>query len=259
MVNAKIRENIPLKEYRDLPIEEAKKLGAIALFGEKYGDKVRVVQFGSSVEFCGGCHVKATGQIGMVRIISESSIAAGVRRIEAVTGKAVEDVLDKLQDTMNELRTFFNNAPDLVSTIKKHIEENAELRKAVEDFKAQKAIEFKKQLIDKSVTEHGMKVISAVCPLDSQSVKDIAFQLRAQFTDHLVVAIGSLADEKPGLTVALSDDMVKEGKNAGSIIREAARLIQGGGGGQPHFATAGGKNPDGLQDAVNKIVELAIG
>ena len=259
LVNAKIRENIPLKEYRDLPIEEAKKLGAIALFGEKYGDKVRVVQFGSSVEFCGGCHVKATGQIGMVRIISESSIAAGVRRIEAVTGKAVEDFLDKLQDTMNELRTFFNNAPDLVNTIKKHIEENAELRKAVEDVKAQKAIEFKKQLIDKSVTEHGVKVISAVCPLDSQSVKDIAFQLRAQFTDHLVVAIGSLADEKPGLTVALSDDMVKEGKNAGSIIREAARLIQGGGGGQPHFATAGGKNPDGLQDAVNKIVELAIG
>ena len=257
MVNEKIRANIPLQEYRDLPIEEAKKLGAIALFGEKYGDKVRVIQFGTSVEFCGGCHVQRTGNIGMVRIISESSIAAGVRRIEAITGKAVEDTLDKMQDTLAELRSFFNNAPDLVSTIRKYIDENSDLKKTVEEYREQKVQEIKKVLIDKSQDVNGIQVISGVCPIDAQSAKDIAFQLRGQFTEHLVVAIGAGLDEKPNLTLSLSDDMVGEGKNAGKIIREAARLIQGGGGGQPHFATAGGKNPDGLQDAVNKMVELA--
>ena len=257
MVNEKIRANIPLQEYRDLPIEEAKKLGAIALFGEKYGDKVRVIQFGTSVEFCGGCHVQRTGNIGMVRIISESSIAAGVRRIEAITGKAVEETLDKMQDTLAELRSFFNNAPDLVSTIRKYIDENSDLKKTVEEYREQKVQEIKKVLIDKSQDVNGIQVISGVCPIDAQSAKDIAFQLRGQFTEHLVVAIGAGLDEKPNLTLSLSDDMVGEGKNAGKIIREAARLIQGGGGGQPHFATAGGKNPDGLQDAVNKMVELA--
>ena len=256
-VNEKIRANIPLQEYRDLPIEEAKKLGAIALFGEKYGDKVRVIQFGTSVEFCGGCHVQRTGNIGMVRILSESSIAAGVRRIEAITGKAVEDTLDKMQDTLNELRSFFNNAPDLVSTIKKYIEENSDLKKTVEAYKEQKAQEVKASLIEKSHELNGIRVVSGVCPIDAQSAKDIAFQLRGQFTDRLVVAIGAGLDEKPNLTMSLSDDLVAEGKNAGKIIREAARLIQGGGGGQPHFATAGGKNAEGLQDAVNKMVELA--
>ena len=256
-VNEKIRANIPLQEYRDLPIEEAKKLGAIALFGEKYGDKVRVIQFGTSVEFCGGCHVQRTGNIGMVRILSESSIAAGVRRIEAITGKAVEDTLDKMQDTLSELRSFFNNAPDLVNTIKKYIEENSDLKKTVEAYKEQKAQEVKASLIEKSHEVNGIRVVSGVCPIDAQSAKDIAFQLRGQFTDRLVVAIGAGLEEKPNLTMSLSDDLVADGKNAGKIIREAARLIQGGGGGQPHFATAGGKNVDGLQDAVNKMVELA--
>ena len=258
MVNEKIRENIPLQEYRDLPIEEAKKLGAIALFGEKYGDKVRVIQFGTSVEFCGGCHVKRTGQIGMVRIISESSIAAGVRRIEAVTGKAVEDMLDQLQDTLNEMRNFFNNAPDLVATVRRHIEENSDLKKTVEEFKAKEAAALKAQLIEKHETRNGVKIIAGVYLIDPQSAKDIAFQLRGQFTDHLLVVLGTEHDGKPMLTVSLSDDLVAEGKSAGTIVREAARLIQGGGGGQPHFATAGGKNPDGLQDAVNKVVELAL-
>ncbi len=258
LVNAKIRADIPLQEHRDLPIAKAKELGAIALFGEKYGDKVRVIQFGSSVEFCGGCHVSSTGKIGMVRIVSESSIAAGVRRIEAITGKAVEDMIDRVQDTMNELRSFFNNAPDLVSAIKKHIEENSELKKTVETFKEQKVAEVKHTLIEKSVDMNGIKVISGVCPIDAQGAKDIAFQLRAQFPENLVVALGVGLDSKPSLTLSLSDDLVSEGKNAGTIIREAAKLIQGGGGGQPHFATAGGKNSEGLQDAVNKIVELSV-
>ena len=257
IVNAKIREDIPLQEYRDVPIEEAKKLGAIALFGEKYGDKVRVIQFGDSVEFCGGCHAKSTGRIGMVRIISESSIAAGVRRIEAITGKAVEEFLDKAEDSLRDLRTLFNNAPDLMATVKKCIEDNAELRKTVQEFKSVKVQEFKNEMIEKAHEAGGVKVISGVYPMDAQGAKDIAFQLRSQFPTGLVVAIGGVAEGKPNLTIALSDDLVKDGKNAGQIIREAAKLIQGGGGGQPHFATAGGKNSEGLRQAVEKITELA--
>ena len=257
IVNEKIRANIPLEEFRDTPIEEAKKLGAIALFGEKYGDKVRVVKFGTSVEFCGGCHAQATGQLGMVRIISESSIAAGVRRIEAITGKKVEEMLDKAQDLLSDLRNLFNNAPDLMATIQKAIEENKELQAQVDDFRAQKAQEFKKSLIEQAQTINGVKVICGVLPIDPQSVKDMAFQLRTQFPEQLLVAIACASAGKPTLTVALSDDLVKEGKNAGQLVREAAKLMQGGGGGQPHFATAGGKNPDGMKAAVDKVIELA--
>ena len=257
IVNAKIREDIPLKEYRDYPIEEAKKLGAIALFGEKYGDKVRVVQFGSSVEFCGGCHAQSTGRLGMVRIISESSIAAGVRRIEAVTGKAVEDMLDKMQDFMVDLKGLLNNAPDLIATVQRAIAENKELQSQVDEFKAQKAQQLKQILIEKARDVNGVKVISGVLPMEAQHVKDIAFQLRGQFAERLLVVIGSEAAGKPTLTVSISDDLVAEGKNAGQYVREAGKLIQGGGGGQPHFATAGGKNPEGLKAAVDKIIELA--
>ncbi len=257
IVNEKIREDIPLKEYRDYPIEEAKKLGAIALFGEKYGDRVRVVQFGSSVEFCGGCHASSTGRLGMVKIISESSIAAGVRRIEAITGRGVEDMLDSMQDLVSDLKALFNNAPDLMSTIKKAISENKELQAQVDEFKAQKAQEFKQSLIEKARDINGVKVMSAVLPLDAQNAKDIAFQLRGQFTERLLVVIGSIAQGKPTLTVSLSDDLVKEGKNAGALVREAGKLIKGGGGGQPHFATAGGKDAEGVQAAVTKIIELA--
>ena len=257
IVNAKIRQDIPLKEYRDYPIEEAKKIGAIALFGEKYGDRVRVVQFGTSVEFCGGCHASSTGCLGMVKIISESSIAAGVRRIEAITGKGVEDMLDGMQDFVADLKSLFNNAPDLMATIQKAISENKELQAQVDSFKAQKAQEYKKALIEKARDINGVKVMSSVFPLDAQNAKDIAFQLRGQFADHLLVVIGSVDNGKPTLTVSLSDDLVKEGKNAGALVREAGKLIKGGGGGQPHFATAGGKDPDGLQAAVTKIIELA--
>jgi alanyl-tRNA synthetase len=257
IVNDRIRQNIPLQEFRDTPIEEAKQLGAIALFGEKYGDKVRVVKFGSSVEFCGGCHAKATGQIGMVRIMSESSVAAGVRRIEAITGAKVDEMLDQMQDFMTDLKTLFNNAPNLMQTIEKAISDNKELQAQVDEFKAQKAGQYKEELINKAKEIGGVKVISGVLPIDAQNAKDMAFQLRAQFPENLVVAIGCSSSGKPNLTVALSDDLVKEGKNAGQMVREAGKLIQGGGGGQPHFATAGGKNIDGLKQAVDKVVELA--
>ena len=257
IVNDRIRQNIPLQEFRDTPIEEAKQLGAIALFGEKYGDKVRVVKFGSSVEFCGGCHAKATGQIGMVRITSESSVAAGVRRIEAITGAAVEKLMDDAQDLQNDLRALFNNTPNLLDTISKAISENKELQAQVEEFKAQKAAQLKEAIISKAQDINGTKVISGVLPIDPQNAKDIAFQLRAQFPERLLVAIGCAAGGKPTLTVAFSDDLVKEGKHAGQIVREAGKLIQGGGGGQPHFATAGGKNADGLKSAVDKVIELS--
>ena len=259
LVNEKIRQNIPLQEYRELPIEEAKELGAIALFGEKYGDKVRVVQFGSSVEFCGGCHASSTGCLGMVRIISESSIAAGIRRIEAVTGKGVEGMMDKMQDLLTDLKALFNNTPNLKTAIQKAIEDNAELKKQVDEFKAQKVVEIRKELAEKAKDVNGIKIIAAVLPLDAQGAKDIAFQLRAQFTERLAVVLGCHADGKPSLTVCLSDDLVAEGQNAGKMVREAGKLIQGGGGGQAHFATAGGKNPDGLSSAVDKIVELIKG
>ena len=258
IVNERIRQNLPLEEFRDTPIEEAKQLGAIALFGEKYGDRVRVVKFGSSVEFCGGCHAAATGQIGMVRILSESSIAAGVRRIEAITGKAVEDLIDRAQDFQNDLKGLFNNAPNLFETISKAIAENKELQAQVDEFKSQQAGQYKEKLIQNANEKDGIKILSAVLPVDTQNAKDMAFQLRQQFPEKMVVAIGCVSQGKPSLTVALSDDLVKEGKNAGQIVREAGKLIQGGGGGQPHFATAGGKNTEGLKSAVDLIVELAL-
>ena len=256
LVNERIRQDLPLQEYRNTPIEEAKKLGAIALFGEKYGDKVRVIQFGNSVEFCGGCHASSTGRIGMVRILSESSVAAGVRRIEAITGKAVEDMIDKTQDLVSDLKALFNNAPDLMSTIQKAINDNAELRKQVEEFKAAKTQELKKVLIEKAQERDGVKIIGGVVPIDAQTAKDIAFQLRAQFPEKLVVVLGGDAYGKPSLTVCFSDDMVVAGNNAGKLVREAGKLIQGGGGGQAHFATAGGKNSDGLSAAIDKVLEL---
>jgi alanyl-tRNA synthetase len=257
LVNAKIRENVPLTEYRNLPIEKAKELGAIALFGEKYGDEVRVVQFGSSIEFCGGTHVSATGKIGMVRILSESSVAAGVRRIEAITGARVEEMLDAAQDTFNELKTLFNNAPDLTAAIRKYIEENAGLKKQMEEFVKEKAAAAKQMMIDHAQEVNGVKMVKYVGPMPADVAKDIAFQLRGEFSESFFAVIGSVDHNKPLLTVMISDDLVAGGLNAGKLVREAAKLMQGGGGGQPHFATAGGKNVEGLNAAVDKVFELA--
>ena len=258
IINEKIRQNIPLEEFRDLPMQEAREMGAIALFGEKYGDKVRVVKFGDSIEFCGGCHARSTGQLGMVRITSESSIAAGIRRIEAITGKEVEAMMDMMQDFMTDLRSLLNNAPDLMTTVRNAIAENKKLQSQVDEFRALKAKEIKQRLVDTAKETNGVKVISGVLPIDAQSVKDIVFQLRSQFAENLLVAIGCAENDKPTLTVSLSDDLVAEGKNAGQLVREAAKLMQGGGGGQPHFATAGGKNPDGLVAAIEKVIELVF-
>ena len=257
LVNAKIRENVPLTEYRNLPIEKARELGAIALFGEKYGDEVRVVQFGSSIEFCGGTHVSATGKIGMVKILSESSVAAGVRRIEAITGAKVEEAVYLLEDTLNELKHLFNNAPDLKVAIRKYIEENAGLKKQMEEFMKEKQAQVKAKLVENIKEVNGVKVVKVVLPLSADAVKNIAFQLKGEITSNLFVAIGSRENDKPMLTVMISDDLVASGMNAGKMVREAAKLIQGGGGGQAHFATAGGKNVDGLNAAVDKLVELA--
>ena len=257
LVNAKIRENVALQEYRNLPIEKAKELGAIALFGEKYGDEVRVIQFGNSIEFCGGTHVQATGKIGMVRIISESSVAAGVRRIEAITGEKVEQMIDKFQDTMADLKALFNNVPDLRSAIRKSIEENAGLKKQVEEFMKEKAASLKNDLMANAKEISGVKVIKTVAPITADVAKDIAFQLKGEVSGSLLVVIGSVDNGKPMLTVMLSEDLVKGGLKAGMLVKEAAKLIQGGGGGAPHFATAGGKNPEGLLSAVDKVIELA--
>ena len=257
LVNAKIRENVALQEYRNLPIEKAKELGAIALFGEKYGEEVRVIQFGNSIEFCGGTHVSSTGKIGMVRIISESSVAAGVRRIEAITGERVEMMIDKIQDTMADLKALFNNVPDLKSAIRKAIEENAGLKKQVEEFMKEKAASLKNELMANAKEMGGVKVIKTVAPISADVAKDIAFQLKGEVTGSLLVVIGSVEGGKPMLTVMLSEDLVKNGLKAGNLVKEAAKLIQGGGGGAPHFATAGGKNPEGLLSAVDKVIELA--
>ncbi|MDD6130405.1 MAG: alanine--tRNA ligase [Prevotellaceae bacterium] len=257
LVNQRIREDIPLQEHRDLPIEEARKLGAIALFGEKYGDRVRVIQFGESIEFCGGCHASSTGRLGMVRIISESSIAAGIRRIEAITGRAVEEMMDKTQDLVSNLRALFNNAPNLTAAIQKAINDNAELKKQVEEFKAQQIVELRKVLLEKARDINGTRVVSAVLPIDAQTAKDIVFQLRGSYTGRMLVVLGNNDAGKPGLTVSLSEELVAEGKHAGKMVKEAGRLIQGGGGGQAHFATAGGRLADGLTEAVAKVVSLA--
>ena len=257
IVNSMIREDIPLDEHRDTPLEEAKKLGAIALFGEKYGDKVRVVRFGPSCEFCGGIHASSTGRIGMFKIISESSVAAGIRRIEAVTGKQCEEMLYAMEDTAKAIGNMFNNAKDLQGAIAKFIDEHEDLKKEVEAMKAQAAARIKAKLLEQVQNINGVNVIKAVVPADAQQCKDIVFQIREAMPGSLVCALGTKIGGKPNITVMLSDDMVKDHNlNAGKIVREAAKLIQGGGGGQPFFATAGGKNPDGISAALDKAVEL---
>jgi alanyl-tRNA synthetase len=257
LVNERIRADIQLQEFRNIPIEEAKEMGAIALFGEKYGDHVRVIRFGDSIEFCGGTHVRATGHIGMMKIISESSIAAGVRRIEAVTGAKVEELLDGIQDTLRDLKALFNNAPDLAGTIHRYIEENAGLKKQVEEFMHEKEKQLKEKLLENLRDVHGVKVVKLVAPIPAEMAKNIAFQLRGELTENLFFVAGTVDGGKPMLTVMLSDNLVAGGLKAGDLVKEAAKLMQGGGGGQPHFATAGGKNADGVAAAVERVLELA--
>ena len=258
LVNDMIRQDIPLDEHRDTPMEEAKELGAIALFGEKYGDRVRVVRFGPSCEFCGGIHAQSTGRIGMFKIVSESSVAAGIRRIEALTGKTCEEAYYALEDSMRQIKALFNNAKDLQGVIAKYIEEHDAMKKDIEAFRAQAVERMAKTLVEKASVVNGVNVIKAVIPFEPSAAKDLVFKIREALPENLVCVIGSTANEKPMLSVMLSDDMVSSHDlNAGKMVREAARLIQGGGGGQPHYAQAGGKNLDGISTAVDKVIELA--
>ncbi len=258
MVNDMIRQDIHIDEHRDMPFEEAKQLGAIALFGEKYGDKVRVVRFGPSCEFCGGIHASSTGRIGFFKIISESSVAAGIRRIEARTGKECEELLYNIEDTLKAVKAFFNNAKDLQGVIRKYIEEHDAMKKEIEGFQAQAVERYAKQLVEKAREVNGVKIVQAVIPMSPAAAKDLAFKIRASVEGSLLCVIGSHDNNKPQLSIMLSDDMIADHHlNAGQMVREAAKLIQGGGGGQPHFAQAGGKNVDGLSAAVDKVIELA--
>ncbi|WP_449029043.1 alanine--tRNA ligase [Prevotella jejuni] len=257
LVNEMIRKDYPMDEHRDTPMEEAKKMGAVALFGEKYGDKVRVVRFGPSCEFCGGIHATSTGRIGFFKIVSESSVAAGVRRIEAMTGETCENAIYFLEDTLRDLKAMFNNAKDLKAVLSKFVEENDHMKKELESFRAQAVSRAAKNMVERAETVNGVHVVKAVLPIDSASAKDIVFKVREALPEKLVCVLGSVYENRPLLSIMLSDDMVKDyDLNAGKIIREAAKLIQGGGGGQPHYAQAGGKNADGIREAVDKVIEL---
>lgn len=257
IVNSMIRQDLPLDEHRDTPIEEAKKLGAVALFGEKYGDKVRVVRFGPSCEFCGGIHVGSTGHIGFFKIISESSVAAGIRRIEALTGQACEETIYHVEDTLNTIKGFFNNAKDLQNAIQKYIGEHDAMKKEIEKFQSQMVERLKNDLINHAKEVNGIKVISAILPVSPDAAKDLVFKIREAIPEKLIAVVGSTANNKPLLSVMFSEDMIKEHNlNAGKIIREAAKLIKGGGGGQSHYAQAGGKDIEGIHAAVDKVIEL---
>jgi alanyl-tRNA synthetase len=256
-VNQAIRNNTPLNEYRGIPIDDARRMGAMALFGEKYGEEVRAIQFGDSIELCGGTHVKATGQIGMFKIISESAIAAGIRRIEAITAEKVEQYIYMQVDTIQQIRDVFNNSPSFVQAVKKAVEENSDLKKQLEDVMRERMTEFQHGLL-KNVEEHnGINVIRFNASFAPDLIKDMAFKLKSRFERFVFIA-GSDYGGKPTLTIALSDALVAEGKNASNVVREAAREMQGGGGGQPFFATAGGKDINGLDKALGKAFQLLI-
>jgi alanyl-tRNA synthetase len=256
IANKHIRENFINEESREIPIAEAQKMGAMALFGEKYGEKVRVVKFGNSVELCGGTHVHYTGEIGMMRIISESSIAAGIRRIEAITGETIENLLDNQFNFMAEVKEFLNNAPDLQAAIRKIVAENADLKKRVGTFVIQHITKLADEFFAIADEINGIKIVRRVSTeITAEQAKMLAFQLRSRHSENLAVVIGCVSDGKPSLIVLFSDDLVAKGMNAVEIIRDAAKEIQGGGGGQPFFAQAGGKNADGIEKAVEKAVE----
>ena len=257
IVAARIRACIPLQEYREVPIDEAREMGAMALFGEKYGDHVRVIRFGSSTEFCGGTHVASTGVIGTLRITSESSVAAGVRRIEAVTGAAAENYLYEQADMIDAIRQLFNNSPQLMTAIRKTLEENAELGKQVGEYIREQIAEKKRQLLEKRVEVGGVRLFLVEKEVPAEIIKDIAFQIAGELHEPFVFIAACVepSSSKPSLTLMISKDLVESrGWNASQLLRAAAKHIQGGGGGQPHFATAGGKNADGLNAAVEELL-----
>lgn len=255
IANANVRKAIPLDEHRCVPIADAMQMGAMALFGEKYGEEVRVIKYGDSVELCGGTHVPNTGNIGMIRIISESSIAAGIRRIEAVTAEVAEELIDHVADSMREVGELLHNAPDVLQALRKSIEENAELRKQTEEFFQERVRNLTRELLEKAETVNGVKIITLSGVRMPDVVKNVAFSAR-QLSPEKTAFIAATVDVagKPLLTVAFTEDLVKEGYNASTLVREAAKAIKGGGGGQPGFAQAGGKDKDGTSQALQLLV-----
>ena len=260
LVNERIRENFPREEFRNVPIADAQAMGAMALFGEKYGEEVRVLKYGTSVELCGGTHVSATGRIGFFRIISESSVAAGVRRIEAVTGAGAEKMLYQVEDLLKEVKELFNNNPQIITAIKKTIEENAELAQQVQAALKEKVASFKQHLLSQREELGGVRVFKVQQNVSAELIKDLAFQIAGELTESFIFIGATDEGGKPNLTLMLSRDLVEsKGWNASNILRSAAKHIQGGGGGQPHFATAGGKRVEGLDDAVQQILSETVG
>ena len=255
-VNELIRANYPLDENRNATMEQAQEMGAMALFGEKYGDTVRVVKFGDSCELCGGTHAAATGRIGFFRIVSESAIAAGVRRIEATTGVHAEELVDQMAETIRTAKAFFNNVPDLAGAIRKMVEENEAYKKQMEEIAKEKTLALKGTLKGMATEINGINVVKIDTAMDPVMLKNAAFMLQKE-AQNLVIAAAFEAAGKPQLLMMYTEDLVKAGHNAGADIREAAKLIQGGGGGQPGLATAGGKDPNGLSAALNTLIESA--
>ena len=255
-VNQLIRSDFPLIEKRDATMEEARKMGAMALFGEKYGDVVRVVRFGDSVELCGGTHTSSTGTIGLFKIVSESAVAAGVRRIEAITGGVAVESIHQMEGLLKNLKGLMNNAPDLQGAIEKLVQDNADARKQLEAVAAEKAAALADKLLAEAEDLNGIRVARFESSLDPQQVRNVALLLQKK-AQNLVLAGAYAFDGKPNLVLMYSNDLVSKGKNAGKDIREAAKFIQGGGGGQPGLATAGGKNPDGLKQALDTLVSIA--
>ena len=257
LANEKVRMAIPRCEHRNVPIDEAKALGAMALFGEKYGDKVRVIQYGSSIELCGGTHVDNTGNIGMIKIMSESSIAAGIRRIEAITGANVQDALYDLEDTLGKVRELLNNTPNVLVALQKSISENATLRKQAEEYMHERVKALAKTVLENATETAGAKIATLTGPRLADVVKGVAFELK-NVKENVVFMAATSDNGKPTLTVMISEALISDSLNASKIVREAAKLIQGGGGGQPGFAQAGGKNADGLSAALDKMKEIVL-
>jgi alanyl-tRNA synthetase len=256
-VNEQIRNNAVLEDFRQIPISEAEKMGAMALFGEKYGETVRVVKCGKSIEFCGGTHVRAAGNIGIFKILSEGAIAAGIRRIEAITGKQVEEHFYFIQDIFRDIRDRLHTQQDFIGAIQKIINENSDLKNRITEFQQEQAKVLKEKFLQYTELINGIHIATAVLAFDPEILKSVIFALRSEL-DTFAIIIGTSFGEKPTLLVAISENLVAKGKNASNIVREAAKEIQGGGGGQPTFATAGGKNLDGLENAVLKAKEMVV-
>ena len=256
IVNNLIRQNIKRDEKRELPIKNAMQLGAMALFGEKYGEKVRVIKFGESIELCGGTHVEATGQIGMFKLTSESAISSGVRRIEAITAMGVENLIYDYQKTIEQLKEILNNPQKITDRVEKLIDENKTLQKQIEQLQKEKLNKLKKELKNQIQQKDGISVIVAnVEVTNAQMLKHLSYELKGEL-QNLYLVLGTIINEKPLLSVMLSDELLKKGLNANNIIKEIAPEINGGGGGQPFYATAGGKNPQGIENALKKAKEL---